>query len=162
FRNYFNAKDPAQKLDLFKFADFASEKGFDGVEVTQYYFPKEVTAEYLSQLRRHIYLRNLSVSGTGVGNNFALPKGEKLQQQINKVKRGIDYGAMLGAPFVRVFTGGDKELSEADAIKSVVASLEECADYAGKKGIFLGLENDQGLTTTVEPTLEIIKAVNSK
>ncbi len=164
FRESFNSKDAAKKLDLFKFVDFASEHGCDGVEITQYYFPKDVTDEYLAQLRQHCFLRGVTVSGTGVGNSFALPKGEKLDEQIRAAKKRIDYAAILGAPYVRLFSGGnkDKDLSEADALKSVVGALEECAEYAGKKGIFIGLENDQGMTTTVEGTLAIIKAVNSK
>ena len=39
FRDSFAAKDPAKKIDLFRFLDFAAEHGCDGVEVTQYYFP---------------------------------------------------------------------------------------------------------------------------
>jgi sugar phosphate isomerase/epimerase len=162
FREFFNSKDPAKKIDLFQFIDFAAKNGSDGVELTQYYFPKEVTPDYLAKLRRHAFLSGVAISGTSVGNNFALPKGEKLDEQIRNVKTRIDYAAVLGAPYVRVFTGGAKGLPEAEARKSCVAALEECADYAGQKGIFLGLENDQGLTTTVEGTLAILEAVKSK
>ncbi|MDQ6630926.1 MAG: sugar phosphate isomerase/epimerase [Verrucomicrobiota bacterium] len=162
FRNSFNAKDAVKKIDLFQFIDFAAENNFDAVEITQYYFPKEVTTDYLIKLRRHAFLRGVAISGSGVGNNFALPKGEKLDEQIRKVKKGIDYAAILGAPYVRVFSGAVKDLDLAEAQKSCVAALEECAEYAGQKGIFLGLENDQGMTTTVEGTLALIKAANSK
>jgi len=161
FRSYFNAKDPAQKIDYFRFLDFASEQGFDGVELTQYYFPKEITTDYLAQLRRHIFMRGLAVSGSATGNKFAVPK-DKLDEQIRDAKRRIDYASVLGAPYVRVFSGGTPKDLETELFKNCVAGLEECADYAGKKGIFLGLENDQGMTTTVEGTLQIIKAVNSK
>ena len=61
FRELFNAKDPAKKIDLFNFIDFASENGFEGVEVTQYYFPKEVTPEYLAQLRSYAASTNRHV-----------------------------------------------------------------------------------------------------
>jgi sugar phosphate isomerase/epimerase len=165
FRDLFNARDPAKKMDLFRYIDVAAEQGFDGVEITQYYFPKEVTDEYLISLRRHCFLRGVSVSGSGIGNNFALPKGEKLDEQIRDVKRRVEYAQILGAPFVRVFSGGLRNgatLNEMEARSSVVSALEDCADYAGKKGVFLGLENDGGLTTNVEGTLALIKAVNSK
>lgn len=165
FRDLFLTKDPAKKMDLFKYVDFAAAHGFDGVEITQYYFPKEVTGEYLASLRRHCFLRGVAVSGSGVGNNFALPKGEKLDEQIRDVKRRIDYAQILGAPFVRVFSGGIRRgetTSETEARASAIAALEECADHAGQKGIFLGLENDGGLTTDVKGTLAIIQGVNSK
>ena len=163
FREFFNAKDVSKKIDLFQFLDFASENGFEGVEVTQYYFPKEVTPEYLAKLRSHAFLRGIAISGTSTGNRFAMPRGPKFDEQLADAKKRIDYAAAIGAPFVRMFSGGiAKDFNHDDALKNCIAGLEECADYAGKKGIYIGLENDQGMTTTVEGTLEIIKGVNSK
>jgi sugar phosphate isomerase/epimerase len=163
FRELFNSKDPAKKIDLFQFIDFAAANGFDGVEITQYYFPKDVTPEYLAKLRSHAFLKGVTISGTGTGSRFAMPRGEKFDEQLRDAKQRIDYAAAIGAPFVRMFSGGvAKDFNHDDALKNCVAGLEECAEYAGKKGIFIGLENDQGMTTTLEGTLEIIKAVNSK
>ena len=161
FREFFTAKDPAKKIDLVRFIDFASEQGCDGVEITQYYFPAEVTDDYLAKLRRHAFLRGVVVSGTGAGCRFAVPKGEKLDAAIRDAKKRIDYAAAIGAPFLRVFSGGTPKDLETELFKNCVASLEECANYAGQKGVFLGLENDQQMTTTVEGTLQILKAVNS-
>ncbi len=163
FREFFNSKDAAKKIDLFNFIDFASENGFDGAEVTQYYFPKEVTPEYLAKLRSHAFLRGVAISGTATGNRFAMPRGPKFDEQLVDAKKRIDYAAAIGAPYVRMFSGGQpKEMTKEEALKNCIAGLEECAEYAGKKGIYIGLENDQGMTTTVEGTLEIIKGVNSK
>ncbi|MDB6028380.1 MAG: Xylose isomerase protein barrel [Verrucomicrobiales bacterium] len=163
FRDLFNSKDATKRIDLFQFIDFAAEHGFDGVELTQYYFPKEVTAEYLAQLRSHAFLRGVTISGTGTGSRFAMPRGEKFDEQLRDARKRIDYAAAIGAPFVRMFSGGvAKDFNKADALKNCIAGLEECADYAGQKGIFIGLENDQGMTTTVEGTLEIIQGVKSK
>lgn len=163
FREFFNSKDAAKKIDLFQFIDFASEHGFDGVEVTQYYFPQEVTPEYLAKLRSHAFLRGVAISGTATGNRFAMARGEKFDEQLADAKKRIDYAAAIGAPYVRMFSGGvAKGFTHDEALKNCIAGLEECADYAGKKGIYIGLENDQGMTTTVEGTLEIIKGVKSK
>lgn len=166
FRQFFKdgnkAVPPADKaLDMFKFIDFCADQGCAGTELTSYYFPKELTPEYLVQVRRHAFLRGVAISGTAVGNNFALPAGEALSKQIADVKRWIDHAAILGAPHIRVFAGAAKGITDAEARKMCIASLEEVSDYAGKKGIFLGLENHGGIVAEADGLLEILRTVKS-
>ena len=161
FRQYFTHKDPAKRITLFDFIDFCADHGCQGTELTSYYFPDPVEPEYLIKLKRHAFLRGVEISGGAVGNNFALPKGEKRDQQIALTKRWVDYSAVMGAPHIRVFAGAKGNLEEAEARKICVSALEECADYAGTKGIFLGLENHGGIVAEPEGLLEIVKAVKS-
>lgn len=162
FREFFNTKDPAKKIDLFRFIDFCAENGCDGAELTSYYFPMPLTDDYLIKIRRHCFLRGIEVSGTACGNNFALPKGDKLTAQINSVKSWIDHAAIMGAPHIRVFAGAAaKGLTDAEARKMCISSLEEVCDYAGTKGIFLGLENHGGIVAEADGILEIVQAVKS-
>jgi sugar phosphate isomerase/epimerase len=162
FRDFFNSKNPEKKIDLFKFIDFCAEQGCDGAELTSYYFPTPVTDDYLIKIRRHCFLRGIEVSGTACGNNFALPKGEKLTEQINSVKKWIDHAAVMGAPHIRVFAGAAaKGLTDAEARKMCISSVEEVCDYAGTKGIFLGLENHGGIVAEADGILEIVTAVKS-
>src|SRR5207249_3960271 len=105
FRDYFNHKDSAKRITLFDFIDFCADHGCQGTELTSYYFPNPIEMEYLVKLKRHAFLRGIAISGGAIGNNFALPKGEKLEQQIALAKRWIDYAAVLGAPHIRVFAG---------------------------------------------------------
>lgn len=158
FREFF--KDP-EKLDMAKFIDYCADHGLDGAELTSYYFPDDANDAYFIGLKRHAFLRGVSVSGTAVGNNFALPKGAELDQQIADVKHWIDHAAVLGAPHIRVFAGAPKGIEHAQAIKNCIGSLEECCDYAGSKGIFLGLENHGGIVAEVEGMLEIVRGVKS-
>ncbi|MEO5802060.1 MAG: sugar phosphate isomerase/epimerase family protein, partial [Verrucomicrobiota bacterium] len=162
FRDFFNSKDPAKKIDLFRFIDFCAEQGLSGTELTSYYFPQPLTDEYLIKIRRHCFLRGIEISGTACGNNFALPKGEKLTEQINSVKKWIDHAAVMGAPHIRVFAGtAAKGLTDGEARKMCISSLEEVCEYAGKNGIFLGLENHGGIVAEADGILEIIQAVKS-
>lgn len=158
FRDFF--KDPA-KMDMKKFLDFCAAQGLSGAELTSYYFPKDVTMEALADVRRHAFLRGITVSGTAVGNNFALPEGEERQREIASVKQWIDRAAVLSAPHIRVFAGSAKGIDEATGRKQVIAALEECGAYAGKHGIFLGVENHGGVVAKAEGLLEIVKAVQS-
>jgi sugar phosphate isomerase/epimerase len=165
FRDFFKDNqgkvNPAGKLDMFGFIDYCAENGCAGAELTSYFFPKDVTDDYLRQVKRHAFLRGVAISGTSVGNNFALPAGPERDKQIADVKLWIDRAAVLGAPHIRVFAGAAKGIPDADARRMCISALEECCDYAGTKGIFLGLENHGGIVAKAEGLLEIVRAMKS-
>jgi sugar phosphate isomerase/epimerase len=168
FRQFFKGTSPAQpaaagrQIDLFEFIDFCAEHGCDGTELTSYYFPKEPTGEFLLQLRRHAFLRGVAVSGTSVGNTFTLPPGPKRDEQIALVRKWVDYASIMTAPHIRIFAGSaPKDLSKAEARKLCIGAIEECAEYAGQKGVFLGLENHGGIVADVGDMLEIVRGVKS-
>lgn len=168
FMNYFptnrgrpNPKaNPAKALDIYSFVDYCAKQGFDGAELTSYFFPDN-TDTTLVKLRRHCFLRGVPISGTAIGHNVAQPRGAKRDAEIAAVKEWVDRAVVLGAPHVRIFAG---ELATTppypDSQKLVIEALEECGDYAGKRGIFLGIENHDSLdhAATMVP---LIKAVNS-
>jgi sugar phosphate isomerase/epimerase len=169
FREYFidgggkKNLEAAKRIDLLQFVDYCADHGCAGAEVTSYYFPPNVTEDYLLKLRRHAFLRGIEISGTAVGNTFALPPGEKRDKEIAGVKAWIDRAYVLGAPHIRIFAGGAaKDASLAEAQKQCISAIEECADYAGKKGIMLGLENHGGIVADAEGVLEIVRAVKSR
>ena len=171
FRNFFaesngkpNPKAPseaARKMDLFKFIDFCAQHGCAGAELTAYYLPGDAGPDYLLALRRHAFLKGVAISGTAIGNNFSLGRGEKRDQEIARCKQWIDRAAVLGAPHIRVFAGQNKELPREDADKLVIEALEECCAYAGSKGIFLGLENHDAIGSA-EHLLKLIGGVKSQ
>ena len=67
--------DEARALTIASFIDLAADLGCDGAELTSYYFDPAATEADLSGLRRHAFLRGIAISGSAVGNNFALPRG---------------------------------------------------------------------------------------
>ncbi len=151
---------PEKQMDMLKFVDYCAEQGCEGAELTSYYFPPNVTEEFLLQVRRRAFLRGLEISGTAVGNNFSLPSAEARGLQVAQVKRWIDHAAVLGAPHIRVFAGVEpKDFPREKADEVAVAALRECCEYAGKKGIFLGLENHDSIGTA-ESLLRFVKAVD--
>lgn len=171
FRDYFRdsnheQKSPAdatRKIDLFQFVDYCATHDCPGAELTSYYFPTDVTGDYLLKLRRHCFLRGVEVSGGAVGNTFTLPPGEKRDAEIAHVKKWVDRYAVLGAPHIRVFAGNaPRGVSHAAAMKLCLAGLEECADYAGQRGIILGIENHGGIVAEATDLLEIVRTVKSR
>ncbi len=159
-----NLKVPAGRaMDMFSFMDYCAAQGCAGAELTSYFFTEETDA-YMIQLRRHAFLRGITVSGTAIGNNFSLPPGPQLTAEIATTKRWIDRAALMGAPHIRVFAGNvprdAKDFSRAAADRQVISALAECCDYAGRRGIFLGLENHDSIGTAAA-LIPMVKAVQS-
>jgi sugar phosphate isomerase/epimerase len=142
--------------------DYCAEHRCVGAELTSYYFPKEVDEAFLLKLRRHCFLRGIEISGGSVGNTFTNPPGEKRDEQMRYVKQWVDHYAVLGVPHIRVFAGNaPRGVAKDEAKKICIAALEECADYAGNKGIFLGIENHGGIVAEPDGLLDIIRTVKS-
>ncbi|PYM15053.1 MAG: sugar phosphate isomerase/epimerase [Verrucomicrobia bacterium] len=170
FRDYFKdanhkrdaSTDSAKRIDLFQFIDYCAEHGCQGTELTSYYFPPTLDHEFLIRIKRHAFIRGIDISGTAVGNTFTLPAGAERGQEIANTKKWIDYAAIMGAPHIRIFAGAARPgMSRDEAKQLCIPAIEECCDYAGGKGIFLGLENHGGIVSTAEEILEIVRAVKS-
>jgi sugar phosphate isomerase/epimerase len=170
FREYFKVANhkrektaPADKqIDLFQFIDYAADHGCDGVELTSYYFPADCTAEFVAKVRRHAFVRGLSVSGTSIGNTFTHPAGPERDKNVALLKKWVDHAAILGAPHIRVFAGeAPKGAGYDEARKNCLATLAECCDYAGQHGIVLGIENHGGIVAKPDQLLSIVREVKS-
>jgi sugar phosphate isomerase/epimerase len=160
YRQYLTAKPP--KLDLFDFVNLAADMALDGVEPTAYYFPPDVSTDYLNRLKLHAFTLGLAISGTAVGNNFCLPPGPKRDEQIADVKRWIDRAAELDAPVIRIFAGNVASGSSEDqAVSWAIEGIQTVLPYAAKKGIVLALENHGGITATPRQILRIVNAIDS-
>ncbi|MBM4035495.1 MAG: sugar phosphate isomerase/epimerase [Planctomycetes bacterium] len=150
-----------EPMTLEGFLEKAAELDFDGVELTSYYF-RDTTPAFLRRLRARAFALGLDVAGTAVGNNFCLPPGPARDKQIENAKKWVDHSEALGAPVIRIFAGGkQKDQSDDDAHKVLVATIEECCAYAGEHGVFLALENHGGPTATAQGTLKILRDVKS-
>jgi sugar phosphate isomerase/epimerase len=155
-----NGSTPELTLDDF-IADCAKMQ-LDGTELTSYYFPEPVTDDYLNHLKSLTFRLGLDISGTSTRNDFCYPPGPERDKELAFCKEWVDYAAKMGAPVIRVFSGNNrKDQTQADAERLAIEGLEECCDYAGKKGVFLALENHGGLTATVDGMLKVVKGVNS-
>ena len=150
---------------------FAAAQGLPGVELTGYYFPKsvqeakfggwtyygavsevdamverdaanaEAAALYLRTLAHRCFANGLTVSGTAIGNDFALPPGDARDKELAHCKHWIDVAAVLGAPVIRIFAGKvPKGGDEAEAINRCAAGINECLPYAAANGVHLALE----------------------
>ena len=160
YRDLLSGMNP--KLTMADFVSDCAKFGLEGTELTSYYFPKNLTHDYLHLLAAQCFRLGLDVSGTAIGNDFGHPPGEKRLKEIATTKQWIDFAATLGAPVIRIFAGHDQPGSTpAQAHSLMVSAIEECCEYAGKHGIYLALENHGGPTATAEGLLSFVRDVNS-
>src|SRR5208283_5758295 len=90
------------------------------------------------------------------------PTAELQRVEAENARRWVDVAQKIGAGHVRVFGGAiPKGASQEQAIGWAIEVLKPAAEYAGSKGIVLGVEDDGGLSATAEPTVEIVKRANS-
>ena len=151
----------AEEMTLFDFMRRCRELGFQGVELTAYYFPT-TERPFLEEIKQAAQTQGLAISGTAVGSNFAQPDADLRREQVAMTKAWIEHSVTLGAPTLRVFAGYVREgQTEQEAFDNVVACLEECVPLAEARGIKLALENHGGLTATADGTLRLIQAVSS-
>ena len=138
-----------------------AELGLDGLDTTVYWFP-DTSNQYLASLRRLAYKNAVSLYSVAVRVRLCQPTAELQRAEVENAKKWIDVAERVGATHVRIFGGTvPKGASEAQAITWAVEVLKRAAEYAGGRGIILGVEDDGGLTTTAEPTVAIVKRADS-
>jgi sugar phosphate isomerase/epimerase len=149
------------KFSLEQFIDFCADQNLDACELTAYYFPKEITTEYLLSLKERAFRLGLDISGTAIGNNYCVADPAAREAQLQMTRDWIDYSAILGAPAIRIFAGttpaGDTEEA---ARERCISAINEALKYAATKGVCLALENHGGITATPEQLLKIIEGVD--
>ena len=137
--------------------------GTDGVELTEYYIRKPITLDAINRLKRMAIIWGQDITGSPIGNNFALPPGRERDRQLEAMREWIDVSADLGSPAIRIFAGSaPKGVTDAQTRKWVVECIHSVCDHAARRGVFLAIENHGGVVATVEGLLEIIKAVDSE
>ena len=148
------------KMTLDDFVEYCADLDLDGTELTGYYFPEQVTEDYLLHLKEKTFRLGLDISGTAIGNDFCVPEGERRRQELQSARDWIDYAAVMGAPVIRIFAGkvpnGDTEEA---AIERCVDGINQSLEHAARKGVFLALENHGGITATPEQMLRIVEGV---
>jgi sugar phosphate isomerase/epimerase len=157
-RQLLDLKNPRMKLE--EFIETCAEWGCDGTELTEYYFQKPVTPEYLMGIKKTAIRAGLAITATPIGNKFTLPPGDARDRQLADMKRWIDLSAELGSPAIRIFAGDTpKGGDEAQARKWAIECINISLEHAAKRGVFLALENHGGIVATAEGMLAILKEI---
>jgi sugar phosphate isomerase/epimerase len=133
----------------------------DGLDLTVYWFPNR-SPEFLLPLRRLAYKSGVELYSISIRSEMTRPTAEQRKQEVANIIGWIDAAERLGAGHIRVFGGNvPKGSSIEDATGWAVEVLSRAADYAGNRGIILGLENHGGITERAEKIVEIVQKVDS-
>jgi sugar phosphate isomerase/epimerase len=139
----------------------AADFGFEGLDTTVYWFP-DTSSVYLANLRRTAYKNGISLYSIATRVRLAQPTAELRQAEVAIAKGWVDVAERLGATHVRVFGGAvPKGATEDQAIGWAAETMKIVAGYSGGKGIIIGVEDDGGLTTNAQPTIEIVRRADS-
>lgn len=163
----FNQLLTSGQMDLMGLLDFCAGLGLDAVDLTGYYFPKYPEApaqQYLFEVKRRAFVLGLDISGTGVRNDFTVPDAEKRKADVALVKLWIEVAARMGAPCLRVFAGHalPPTVSRSQLLEWVVEGLAECAQYGGRFGVMVVLQNHAAFIKSADQMLEVLGRVNSE
>ena len=88
----FNALLRKDSMDIFQLLDYCAEIGFDGVDITGYYFPgyPEVPSDaYIYSVKKRAFELGLDICGTGVRNDFCNPDPEVREKDKALIKNWI-------------------------------------------------------------------------
>ena len=168
-----NAKDAGTGVDLFGVCDFCAQQNVDAVDLTGYFFPGYPQApadDYLFRLKRHAHDLGLTISGTGVRNDFVTADKTVRAEGVQRAKEWIEVAAKLGAPTIRLFADSQPpfknwEKAAGNASRETVETwmaecYRECAEHAQKFGVILAVQNHADFISTGEQHRSLLRRVD--
>ena len=139
----------------------AVEQSIDALDMTVYWFP-DTSDAFLLPLKRLAYRNAVEIYGISVRTEMTKATPELQEKELAGLRQWVDVAEKLGAGHIRVFGGKVPQgVTEDQAAGWVTEVLKRGAEYAGKKGVILGLENHGGITEKAETIIKIVKAVDS-
>ena len=168
-----NMKDASQGIDLFGVCGFCAQHDIEAVDLTGYFFPgypKAAEDSYIYRLKRHAHALGLTISGTGVRNDFTAADRSVRAEGVQRLKLWIEVAAKLGAPTIRAFADSQppfKNWQEAsghaprDTVEAWMAeALRECAGHGKKFGVIVAVQNHGDFINTGAEHLSLLKRVD--
>ena len=137
------------------------ETGTDGIDMTVYWLPG-TSDDYLLPLRRLAWKNRVEIYSIGTRVRLAQPTPALRETELGELRKWVDVAQKMGATHMRVFSGPKPEGASMDqAIGFAVETLKRGAEYAGARGVILGLEDDGGITEFAKETIEIVTRADS-
>ena len=163
----FNAPLSNGSMTIDDMLDFCAETGFEGVDITAYYFkgyPQIPSNDYLFQIKRKAFSLGVEISGTGVRNDFTIADKNKREQEVTLVKNWIEVAAMIGAPVIRIFAGNQKNegITQEQVTEWMLKDIQACVEYGKQHGVIIGLQNHNDFIQTADQLIKIIESINSE
>jgi sugar phosphate isomerase/epimerase len=155
----------AGTMSMSELLDYCSRIGFDGVDLTGYYFPGYPVVpsdDFIYEVKRKAFKLGLGISGTGVRNDFTWSDPVKRADEKKLVKEWIVVAAKLGAPIIRIFGGtlSKEAFTWDEKLKWIVDDINECAEFAKAYGVIIALQNHNDFIKTASDVEKVLKLVD--
>nr|MCU0474032.1 sugar phosphate isomerase/epimerase [Bacteroidales bacterium] len=142
----FNKPLLAGTMTIDDLLEYCAKTGFDGVDITGYYFPGYPSVpsdDYIYHVKQKAFRLGIDMGCTGVRNDFTWSDPLKRVQEKKLVKDWIIVAQKLGAPGVRIFAGNlSKENYRWDErAKWIAEDIRECAEFGKEHGVMVALQN---------------------
>jgi sugar phosphate isomerase/epimerase len=162
----FDAPLRAGTMTLADAVHYCAQHGVDALDATGYYFPGYPNVppdEYIYNLKLTAFVNGVSISGTGVRNDFAVADAAARQKDVQMVKDWIVVAAKLGAPVIRVFSGRVRPEGHTfdEALEWMVRDFKECAAFGKQHGVVVALQQHNDFLKTAAEAIRAIEAVGS-
>jgi sugar phosphate isomerase/epimerase len=163
--NAYSFNDPLIKgtMSLDDLLDYCSVTGFEGVDITGYYFPGYPAVpsdELIFHIKKKAFRLGLEISGTGVRNDFTWNDPSRRNEEKKLVKDWIIVAEKLGSPLLRIFAGNQLKdnIPWNERARWVADDIRECAEFGKDHGVMMALQNHYDFLKTpgeVEKLLSI-------
>jgi L-ribulose-5-phosphate 3-epimerase len=183
FLGFGGGPDGSDLPSVHQMIDHCVEFGVDGIEFLNEHLSRSGvdTPETLAELQQYAAIRGIRPITLAASNNPLKTTPQERADDLTQLIRHIDWAAQLGTPFVRALGGRwhtIKDFGELTANRGeeppvegfsneqgyewTVTSLRYAAEYAGRKGVTLVLENHWGPTGTSAGAKKIHDGVGSR
>ena len=145
---------------------FCAATGFDGVDITAYYFkgyPQVPPDDYLFDIKRKAFKAGLEITGTGVRNDFTIADNAKREGEVQLVKNWIEAASKIGASVLRIFAGTQKNegIPGEQVTKWMLKDIQTCVDHGKQHGVIIGMQNHNDFIQTADQIISIVETINS-
>ncbi len=163
-----DSRDKQQVYSLFNLLDWCAVNKIKGVDPTAYFFPTypEVPSdEYLKKFKDRAAELGITLTGTGIRNDFASPDPKIRQAGVVLAKKWIVAASKMNMPVVRLFSGEIPKGYEnrwKEVVDWMIESYKECAAYGEQYGVKIGIQNHGDMLQTAAQCKYVLNGVNSK
>lgn len=162
----FNAPLSDGSMSVGDLIAFCARQAIGALDLTAYYikgYPVVPEDAELFRIKRLGLVNGVSLSGTGVRNDFTVADEAGHRAQVQLVKDWIVAGQKLGVPMIRVFAGHEVPAGESRTplLERVVRGVKECVQFGRDHGIVVAVQNHDDFLKTAEQTIELVQAVDS-
>lgn len=121
-----------------------------------------LSVKEIKEVKVHLKEKNMEVSSYSINNDFVHSQKTDREKQVRYIKDSVDIACELGAKYIRVFSGNEKEgIVFEEAKQWIIDGFIAVVPYAEKTGITLVIENHGLFVGKSDQVKDLITTVNS-